>query len=67
MTNKHIKINIRDIPDNMDFSDYPDDTEFIIQDTEPHYILEPFGVIPPNDPGYENALTLEQAKQKISL
>ena len=56
-----MKINIQDIPENMDFSDYPDDTEFIIQDSVPHYILEPFEIIPPNDPRYENALTVEQA------
>ena len=67
MTSKHMKIYIQDIPENMDFSDYPDDTEFIIQDSVPHYILEPFEIIPPNDPRYENALTVEQAKQQIGL
>ena len=41
-----MKIIIHDIPENMDFSDYPDDTEFVIQDSEPRYILEPFEIIP---------------------
>ena len=62
-----MKINIHDIPENMDFSDYPEDTEFIIQDSEPRYILEPFEIISPNDSRYDNALTLEQAKQQIGL
>ena len=45
--------------------EYPDDTVFFMRDSKPHYLLDPFEIIPPHDPRYKNALTLEEAKKQI--
>ena len=62
-----MRINISDIPEKKAFDDYPDDTEFVMQDSEPRYILEPFEIIPPNDPRYVEALTLKEARKQAGL
>lgn len=62
-----MRINISDIPENKSYMDYPDNTEFVMQDSKPRYILDPFEIIPPHDPRYNNALTLEEAKKKAGL
>ncbi len=60
-----MEIDICDIPENMDFSDYPDDTRFILNEHFPHYILEPFEVIKPDDPRYDEALTYNEVMQRL--
>ena len=60
-----MKINICDIPKGMSVSDYPDDTEFVLEDKSPRYILEPFEIIYPGDPRYEEALSYEEAMKKL--
>lgn len=47
--------------------DYPDDTVFVMKDSEPRYIMEPFEIIPPFDPRYKDALTLEEAKKQAGI
>ena len=53
-------VSISDIPKNKTFSDYSDKTNFILEETQPRYILEPFEIISPADSRYEDALTREQ-------
>lgn len=48
-------------------NEYPNDTIFVMRDSSPRYILDPFEIIPPHDPRYNNALTLEEAKKKAGL
>lgn len=61
-----MRINISDIPDTKSFDDYPKDTEFVFTEKFPRYILEPFEVIPPDDPRYEKALTREEFEKQIT-
>ena len=46
--------------------EYPDDTVFVMRDSKPRFIIEPFEVISPDDPRYENALTYEEVLKKIN-
>nr|WP_316613924.1 hypothetical protein [uncultured Ruminococcus sp.] len=61
-----MRVNICDIPKDKKFSDYPDDTTFVLTESFPHYILDPFETIYPDDPRYESALTYEEVKKKIN-
>lgn len=67
MGGKDMRVNISDIPNDKSFSDYPDDTEFILTESKPHYLLDPFEIIPPDDPRYKDALTLGEAKKQAGL
>ncbi len=58
-----MKINVSEIPEDKDFSDYPEDTEFELAETFPRYLLNPFEIIGPSDPRYEKALTREQIEE----
>ncbi len=58
-----MKVSIADIPDNKSFSDYSKDTEFVLQENFPRYILEPFEIILHDDPRYESALTREEVNK----
>ena len=49
------------------FEEYPEDTVFVMRDSKPRYILDPFEIIPPDDPRYKDALTLEEAKEQAGL
>ena len=49
------------------FEEYPEDTVFVMRDSKPRYILDPFEIIPPHDPRYKDALSLEEAKQQAVL
>ncbi|MBE6826380.1 MAG: hypothetical protein E7511_05805 [Ruminococcus sp.] len=53
-------INISDIPENKKIDEYPDETEFVMQDRFPRYQLDPFEIILPNDPRYASALSREE-------
>ena len=46
--------------------EYPDGTVFVMRDSKPHYILEPFESIYPGDPRYDEALTYEEVLKKIN-
>lgn len=46
---------------------YPEDTFFVMKDSKPRFIAEPFEIIPPNDPRYDEALTLEEAKKQAGI
>lgn len=60
-----MKINISDIPEDKNFSDYPKDTLFVHSENFPRYILEPFEIIRPSDPRYETALTREEVEKIV--
>ena len=47
--------------------EYPEDTIFVMRDSKPRYIIEPFEIISPNDPRYNDALTLEEAKKQVGI
>ena len=49
------------------FEEYPEDTVFVMRDSKPRYILDPFEIIPPHDPRCKDALTLEEAKEQAGL
>lgn len=55
-------INLSDMPEDKDFSDYPEGTLFSMKGSVARYILEPFEIIPPEDPRYKNALTREEVE-----
>lgn len=57
--------NISDIPNDKDFLDYSEDTEFVLEEKFPRYILNPFEIIMPNDPRYKTALTREQIDKMV--
>lgn len=62
-----MKVSISDIPENKNISDYPNNTEFILEENFPRYIIEPYERIYPDDPRYETALTREQVLEKLNI
>ncbi len=60
-----MKIKISEIPEGKTFEDYPEDTEFVLDENFPRYILEPFRIVFPKDKEYDSALTREEI-MKIS-
>lgn len=59
-------ISISDVSDERDFSDYPENTEFIHSEQFPRYLLNPFEIIFPSNPRYADALTREELTAKQS-
>lgn len=47
-----------------DINDCTDDTEIILDDVIPRYILDPFEIVLPNDYRYKNAFTREQISER---
>lgn len=54
---------ISDMPENKEFSDYSEGTEFVLEEKYPRYILNPFEIVMPSDPRYKTALTREQINE----
>lgn len=46
--------------------EYPDDTVFVMRDSKPHYVIDPFEIVYPGDPRYDKALTYEEALKKLN-
>lgn len=60
-----MRINISDVPENKSFSDYPEGTEFVLDDRPARFDRDAIKNnqikrIRPGNPGYEDALTLEE-------
>ena len=55
-------VSFGDIPEDKTVEDYPDDTIFVLDDRPVKYHPETFKHIYPGQPGYEEALTKEQAE-----
>ena len=45
--------------------EYPDDTVFVMRDSKPRYVTEPFEMIYPDDPRYNEALTYEDVLKNL--
>ena len=50
---------------NLNIKDFPDDTEIVVREKHPKYILEPFHVVYEGDPEYDKGITLSEATSMI--
>ncbi len=46
---------------NLNIKDFPNDTEIVVREKHPKYILEPFRVVYEGDPEYQKAISLNEA------
>ena len=66
-----MRIDIADVPEDKSFSDYPKGTEFVLDDRPPRFdrkALENHQIkrVRPGNPGYDEALTLEEAEKMLN-
>ncbi len=66
-----MKINVDEMPEDKNFDDYPDDTEFVFCESFPRYdrgALKNNQIVRiyPNDKRYETAMTREELNEIIS-
>lgn len=53
------------IKNDKQIDEYPDDTVFVMRDSKTRYVIEPFEIIYPGDPRYDEALTYEEALNRL--